>query len=110
MSTDFIVPLAFTTSANPVQLAEEAAAAAGETVWPASFTYHAVNEWWVYRVDLDLDGGQVAAVQAALDAHDPDPSHGQSADKVRGKSLSIRPSLTDEEREEAILLLLRALP
>lgn len=68
---DFPVTTQFAQTANPVQLHAEARGA--KQNWPASFVQ--ADGGWRYRVDRDdIDR---AAVQAALDAHTPDPEYGQ---------------------------------
>lgn len=78
---DFPVPVSFTETAKAVQLAAEASS--GVTPWPASFVEVALDQW-VYRVDLtDVND---AAVQAALDAHVPQPDSQDRANDLRAKA------------------------
>lgn len=91
---DFPVTETFKDTANVAQLHDEARRS--KQVWPASLVQ--TENGWVYRVDRDdID---TTVVQAALDAHTPDPDYGKDHDEItardgiRNDFITVRDNLT----------------
>lgn len=99
---DFAVTETFVRSANAAQLHEEARGT--KKSWPASFTV--VDGQWVYRVDRDdIDP---AAVQAALDAHTPDPDFGKTNDDKVVDAFLAKSAPTAKETVDALKAFIRS--
>jgi hypothetical protein len=102
---EFPVTEAFKNAANAAQLHAAARGSLPVDEWPAFFAF--IGGRWVYRIDRD--SVDVAAVQAAIDAHVPNPNWGVPADDLTLRGYRDKANLTNAEVASAIKLLLKKL-